>query len=128
MLTFVRVVVICVSVGLLACGGQPEIGIISPEDLYARTKTADAPLILDVRAPEEFRTGHIQGAVNIPHTELASRLGELETRNGVVVHCMVGPRARLGEAILVENGVRNVSHLDGGLAAWKESGLPVQVD
>jgi rhodanese-related sulfurtransferase len=110
---------------IVACGERTA-PTISPADLYERTTSAAAPLVLDVRTPEEYRTGHVPGAVNIPHTELASRVGELRTENEVVLYCMIGPRARLGERILIDAGVENVLHLEGGLAAWRESGLSVE--
>ena len=98
---------------------------ISPDDLHEQRQSGPAPLILDVRTPEEFRLGHIPGAVNIPHTDLASRIDEVETEHGVVLYCMVGPRARLGEKTLLDAGLPKVLHLDGGLAAWKAAGYPV---
>jgi rhodanese-related sulfurtransferase len=64
--------------------------------------------------------------VNIPHTELGARLSEVQSENGVALYCMVGPRARLGEKTLQEAGVVKVFHLEGGLAAWQEAGLPVE--
>jgi rhodanese-related sulfurtransferase len=106
--------------------GERTAPTISPADLYERTTSAAAPVVLDVRTPEEYRTGHIPGAVNIPHTELASRLGELGTENGVVLYCMIGPRARLGEKTLMDAGVQNVLHLEGGMAAWREGGLSLE--
>jgi rhodanese-related sulfurtransferase len=83
-------------------------------------------LVLDVRTREEYTAGHVPGAVNIPHTELAGRLGEIESDRGVVLYCMVGPRARLGEEILRRAGVSKVLHLEGGLAAWRDADLPVE--
>ena len=105
--------------------GQEIVPTLSPDDLYEQRQSGLAPLILDVRTPEEFRLGHIPGAVNIPHTDLASRIEEVEPKDGVVLYCMVGPRARLGEKTLLDAGLKEVLHLDGGLAAWKAAGYPV---
>jgi phage shock protein E len=117
-------------VGLLVVAsvgcGEKVAPVISPDELYERAKSGAAPVVLDVRTPEEYRVGHIPGAINIPHTALASRMGELRTENGIVLYCMLGPRARLGEKTLIGAGVRNVLHLEGGLSAWRESGLPVE--
>ncbi len=106
--------------------GQEIVPTISPEDLYQQRQSGPAPLVLDVRTPEEFRLGHIPGAVNIPHTELGPRIGELQKSQAVVLYCMLGPRARLGEKTLLDAGVENVFHLDGGLHAWQEAGFPVE--
>ncbi len=106
--------------------GQEIVPTISPDDLYEQRQSAPAPLVLDVRTPEEFRLGHIPGALNIPHTELVARVNEVQAEHGVVLYCMVGPRARLGEKTLLAAGVPNVLHLEGGLAAWQAGGYPVE--
>ena len=99
---------------------------ISATDLHGQLQQGSGPLVLDVRTREEYTAGHVPGAVNIPHTELAGRLGEIESDRGVVLYCMVGPRARLGEEILRRAGVAKVFHLEGGLAAWRDADLPVE--
>jgi rhodanese-related sulfurtransferase len=106
--------------------GQEIVPTISPEELYEQRQSGSVPQVLDVRTPEEFRLGHIPGAVNIPHTELGSRIGELQNSQAVVLYCMLGPRARLGEKTLLDAGVENVLHLDGGLHAWQQAGFPVE--
>ena len=99
---------------------------LSATDLHGQVQQGTGPLVLDVRTREEYTAGHLPGAVNIPHTELAGRLGEIESDRGVVLYCMVGPRARLGEEILRRAGVSKVFHLEGGLAAWRDADLPVE--
>ncbi len=106
--------------------GQEIVPTISPEDLHEQRQSGPVPQVLDVRTPEEFRLGHIPGAVNIPHTELGSRIGELQKSQAVVLYCMLGPRARLGEKTLLDAGVENVLHLDGGLHGWQQAGFPVE--
>ncbi len=99
---------------------------IAPGELHERQQKGTAPLVIDVRTPAEYAMGHVPGAVNIPHTELSARLGEVESESGVALYCLMGPRARLGEKTLREAGVRDILHLDGGLSAWREAGLPVE--
>jgi rhodanese-related sulfurtransferase len=82
--------------------------------------------VIDVRSAEEYAAGHIPGAVNIPYDEVAARISEIDAPHGVALYCMVGPRARKGEAALLGAGYTSVLHLEGGLAAWKEAGLPVE--
>ncbi len=111
----------------LAGAETREAPSISPAELHAR-QARSGLLVLDVRTPEEFAAGHIPGARNIPHTELPGRALEVRGAGAedVVVYCMRGPRARLGEAALLENGVRGVAHLEGGFLAWSEAKLPVE--
>ena len=62
--------------------------VIAQQELVRQIESNRAPLILDVRSPEEFEEEHLPGAVNIPHTELPQRLAELEAvrRKPIVVH------------------------------------------
>jgi rhodanese-related sulfurtransferase len=99
---------------------------ISATELHARRESEAAPLVIDVRTPEEYASGHIPGAVNIPFDQVAQRISELDAPHGVTLYCMVGPRARKGEAALLDAGYETVFHLDGGLAAWQAAGLPVE--
>jgi rhodanese-related sulfurtransferase len=86
----------------------------------------DAPLVVDVRTPEEFRGGHIPGAINVPYDQVASRAAELSGEHGVAMYCMKGPRARLGEQALLQAGRKDVLHLEGGFSAWAAAGLPIE--
>ncbi len=99
---------------------------LSQRSLIDRITSANAPLILDVRTPEEYRAGHIPGAINIPHTILADRIEELREYNNkeIVVHCESGRRAGLAESVLREAGFNKILHLQGDMSAWRESNLP----
>lgn len=72
-------------------------------------------------------------APSIAPSELANRQASgtapvviVEAPRGVALYCMVGPRARRGEAALFQAGYTSVFHLEGGLAAWQAAGLPVE--
>ena len=99
---------------------------ISPAELSARVRDGAAPLIVDVRTPEEFRSGHIPGAINIPHDRIADHAAERVSAQGVALYCMLGPRARLGEQVLRKAGLEGILHIEGGLSAWQASGFPVE--
>ena len=96
---------------------------ISAPDLLSRAAAADAPLILDVRTPEEYRDGHVPGAVNLPHDQIVDRLSELEAHRDrdVVVYCRSGRRAGVAADHLSEAGFR-VLHLDGDMNGWRADG------
>ena len=98
---------------------------ISPAELHAQRESGAAPVVIDVRTPEEYASVHIPGAVNIPFDQVADRIGEIESSQGVALYCMVGPRARKGESALLAAGYEEIFHLEGGLAAWQAAGLPV---
>ncbi len=99
---------------------------IAAPELSARRASGTAPVVIDVRTAEEFAAGHIPGALNIPFDQVAQRISEVEAPHGVVLYCMVGPRARKGESALLGAGYTSVLHLEGGLAAWQAAGLPVE--
>ena len=99
---------------------------IPPAALSDRVSSGRAPIILDVRTPAEFASGHIPGAINIPHTELARRISELDPKAEIALYCMAGPRARLGEQTLQKAGRTRLLHVQGGLSAWMAAGLPVE--
>jgi len=112
-------------VAVAACAADDLAPSLSPQQLQDRLGSSDAPLVLDVRTPEEYAAGHIPGAVNVPYEQVASRAAELASPNGVAVYCMKGPRARIGEQALLASGASGVVHLDGGFLAWQTAGLPV---
>ena len=101
---------------------------IAPVELNARQASATALVVIDVRTPGEYAAGHIPGALNIPFDEVAKRISTVDAPNGVALYCMLGPRARKGEAALLDAGYTSVLHIEGGLAAWTAAGLPVEVD
>ncbi len=89
------------------------------EELVDEMKEA---LILDVRSPEEYRSGHIPGALNVPHTEVRSSLEEIRTEAGgrpVRVHCASGFRSYLSELMLRADGL-DVRNLTGGMTTLKQ--------
>ena len=121
------VIVLMLVLAAAGCAGGEELApSISPEALQERIASGDAPLLLDVRTPAEFQDGHIPGAINVPHEQVASRAAELASQNGVAVYCMKGPRARLGEQALLAAGATEVLHVEGGFSAWQAAGLPVE--
>ena len=104
----------------------PEAPSIAPSELSARRASGTAPVVIDVRTPDEYAAGHIPGALNIPFDQVADRISEVDAPHGVALYCMVGPRARKGEIALLSAGYTPVLHLEGGFAAWQAAGLPVE--
>lgn len=111
-----------------AAAPPPAAATVTNTDLQARIEAGSAPLVLDVRTPEEFADGHITGALNIAHDEIAARVAELPADRGteIVVHCRSGKRAATAEATLAELGFTNVRHLEGDYLGWQAAGLPVE--
>ena len=97
---------------------------ISPEELSVLITRDSAPLIVDVRNPDEYHgeLGHIKGSVNIPLMELAERSSELEAyRNQrLVLVCRSGVRSTTAAALLNGLGFRQVYDLKGGMVRWQK--------
>jgi len=78
---------------------------------------AEKPLLLDVRTPLEYASGHIPDAVNIPVDDLRSRLSELPKGRAIVAYCQVGQRGYLATRILMQTRFA-VSNLGGGYKTY----------
>jgi rhodanese-related sulfurtransferase len=97
--------------------------------LRSRVATGEAPVIVDVRGRDEFvgDLGHLEGARNIPITELPGRISQLDpfrTREIVLV-CPTQMRSARAATALTEAGFRDVAVLRGGMLEWSRQGLPV---
>ena len=82
----------------------------------ARRMVADGAVLLDVRSPAEFASGHVDGALNIPVQELTNRMGELRGKPNVVVYCRSGARSASAAAVLQRKGYDVVDI--GPMQAW----------
>jgi rhodanese-related sulfurtransferase len=105
---------------------KDELEPIPRQELLERARKGIVT-VLDVRPPEEFASGHVPGAVNVPLKELAKRLKELPQDQEVVAYCR-GPHCVLAfEAVaqLREKGFR-ARRLEDGFPEWREAGLPVE--
>jgi len=102
-------------------GGKP----ISATELVRLMNTEQAQLV-DVRASADFQAGHVHGAMNIPHTKMASRGSELEKHHSkvIVLTDQMGQHAGGAGKILTKEGF-NVRRLSGGMSEWQGQNLPV---
>ena len=112
-------------VAQLYVDGRDELEPVSLRELRRRMREGDVTLI-DVRPEEEFRAGHIPGALSIPVAQLKRRLAEIPKRREVVAYCR-GPYCVYSvEAvgILRKHGYR-ARRAAEGVPDWRASGLPV---
>jgi rhodanese-related sulfurtransferase len=84
-------------------------------------------VLVDVRTPEQYAAGHILHAVSIPEGELAARQKELEKHRGrpVIAYAEAGPPSVRAAAAMRASGVERIYCVKGGIAAWRNAGLPV---
>ena len=123
-----RLPVLLVMTALAFAAGAAGPASIEPKALNDRIAWADRSLVvLDVRTPGEYTEGHIPGAINIPHDQLAKRVEELANArdSDVVVYCRAGPRATEAIGVLQKQGFKRVYHLTGDYTRWREEHRPV---
>lgn len=107
---------------------NPQVAMISQDTLLERQEKGDASLVvLDVRTPDEYVAGHVRGAVNIPHDQVAARLAEVPKDKDVVIYCRSGRRTGLAADVLAANGYTRIGHLEGDMLAWQAKQQPLEV-
>jgi len=97
-----------------------EVKRLRPEELkriLERDRKGEFVLV-DVRQPEEYETGHIPGARLIPLGELEVRNGELEKDKKIVTYCRSGHRSMGAAILLCGSGFKDVYTMDGGMLDW----------
>ena len=96
-----------------------EVEAIGPDELTSRLRDHDVVLV-DVRPPEEFAAGHIEGARSIPLGELEQRLGELPAGTEIVAYCRGPFCVYANEAVRqLRAAGRDARRLEGGWPEWK---------
>ena len=93
--------------------------IMSVSELKNARARRDPFVLLDVRTPREFSTGHVDGARNVPMGEIAAHAGDFPVDQRVAVMCEGGYRSGLAASLLARRGVREVINVAGGMAAYR---------
>lgn len=118
----------------LVADARQRIREIAPTAFH---QARDEAVLIDVREPAEFETGHVPGAVNIPrgvlefqvdaHPAVANATDPAlaHRERAVVIYCRTGGRAALSADNLQKLGFSDVRSIAGGIEAWREAGLPV---
>ena len=84
--------------------------------------------IVDVRTPTEFREGHIAGAVNMDFfgATFDSQILTLPKDKPILLYCRTGNRSAGAYDTMTNEGITNILHMNQGITAWQQDGLPVQ--
>lgn len=118
----------------LVADARQRIREVAPAEFAATSREA---VLIDVREPAEFETGHLAGAINIPrgvlefqvdaHPAVANATDPALAHRvrPVVVYCRTGGRAALAADNLQKLGFADVRSIAGGIEAWSAHGLPV---
>jgi rhodanese-related sulfurtransferase len=108
-----------------------DFATISPQDASSIVASPPAGLVvLDVRTPEEYAEGHLDGAVLVDFydSDFADQLGQLDPEVPYLVYCRSGNRSGQTLTLMEQLGFGSASDVDGGIVAWQSAGLPVVVE
>jgi hydroxyacylglutathione hydrolase len=89
-----------------------------------RLATSSLPFMIDVRTTREWNEAHVEGAVNLPLSQISQRLAELPPDRPLILYCASGYRSTIATSLLRREGLPDVANLVGGLRAWDSARLP----
>ncbi len=127
--------------GLAACGGADDAEPVAeaastsagrPVELISAAEAAElsddpAITVIDVRTPEEYAEGHLDGATLIDFytATFADQIGELDRDGAYLVYCRSGNRSGQAVELMEQLGFEQVYDLNGGIQAWGANGSPL---
>lgn len=105
-----------------------------PRDYYTvmdipelkRKATQDNALLIDVRQPNEYASGHIPQAINIPLRTLPENIDKIPHNRPVILYCTTGYRTGIGVMTLRLLGYTNISAFPPSIQGWKAAGEPLE--
>jgi phage shock protein E len=93
---------------------------------FAEVVASPGVTTIDVRTPEEFAAGHIEGAVNynVEGPDFAAQIGALDPAGTYAVYCRSGNRSQVAVGAMAQAGIPGIYELESGIVGWDEAGLP----
>ena len=123
--------VLAIALFFYSCStGQTEsnakISTISTTEFSSKIEELSSAPIVDVRTPAEYAQGHIENSLNFNWngSDFESQISTLDKSQPIFVYCMSGGRSASAVSKMEELGFEEVYELDGGMIAWRSSGLP----
>ena len=131
------------TLGLAGCSSAPDSAPASPAAAsavaapaspqrvdaatFATVTASPGVTVIDVRTPEEFASGHIDGAVNmnVEGADFATQLAGLDPAATYAVYCRSGNRSQVAVAAMAQAGIPGIYELESGIVGWEEAGYPV---
>lgn len=102
--------------------------LVSAQDAHELTQDPPAGLVvLDIRTPEEFDEGHLEGAVMVDFyaTDFGDQLDALDKDVPYLMYCRSGNRSAQAASMMEDLGFEVVYELDGGIVTWANAGYPI---
>lgn len=98
---------------------EDSLQIIDSDQLTQMLPQSNEMVIVDLREPELYEKGRVPNSINIPFAEIGEKYTSIPKDKKVVFVCHTGRMGVESGNLLIENGYRDVSNLDGGMAQWK---------
>jgi rhodanese-related sulfurtransferase len=102
----------------LAQAAAPQVPLIEPAQVRGLMSLGGKLTIVDVRTPEEYAQGHLDGAILMPLDNLPNTYSSLPKKGKLIVYCRSGHRSAKAVQFLVEHGYTNAISMNGGYLAW----------
>jgi len=121
-------------ISLVSCGQKQKegsvdqdgskISLISASELNKVNKDI---LLIDVRTPEEYASGHLENSVNIDYKadNFKELIAELDTNQDVYVYCKVGGRSNNSAKMMKKMGFKKIYDLEGGILQWEKEDFKI---
>jgi rhodanese-related sulfurtransferase len=95
---------------------------LTVDQFEQKIKDLDNELLLDVRTPEEYNEGHVEGAINIDYYNetFSAQMDSLDKSKPVLVYCRSGSRSAKAAEILRQKGFKEVYEMKEGIIGWQQ--------
>jgi len=102
----------------------PAAGSSLPAAEFAAAAKMANTVLLDVRTPAEFSSGHLPGAVNldVEAADFATKAATLDPAKSYAIYCRSGNRSKVAMTALQQLGISSLYDLSGGIGAWQSAG------
>lgn len=106
---------------------KPDAPVRVGVDEFASVIASPGVVIIDVRTPEEFAEGHIEGAINIPveYADYMDQVAQLDPTATYAVYCRSGNRSQPAVAGMASAGITGIYELESGTVGWTDAGQPL---
>lgn len=101
---------------------------VDSKKVYNMLQKDESLVVLDVRSPEEFNDGHVEGAINIDirRADAFSRINKLDRNATYVVYCRTGNRSKVAVDHMMRSGFNIIYHMTDGIIGWNANKLPIE--
>lgn len=100
---------------------------IDAKEAYSQITKDKEIVVLDVRTPEEYGRGKIEGSINLPVDEVGEKIEKIipDKNKKIFVYCFSGSRSVIVVSEMLNQGYKNVFNITSGILAWRNNQLPL---